>query len=94
MCFEGERTSLAEFPGDKKLPDPEVTTRLDAMIANFGKDNHTIPLAILDSGITSDVLIPTLLKVRLVTLYRISDEALGDVEITNTVISGLRYRGY
>jgi hypothetical protein len=92
--FEGVRKSLAEFPGDKKLSDQQVTSRLDAMIANFGKDNRTSPLAILDSGVASDVLIATLLKVRTVSLYRISDEALGDVEITNTVINGLRYRGH
>lgn len=94
MSFDGVRTSLAEFPGDKKLPDPEVKSRLDAMIANFGRDTRTSPLAILDSGIASDVLISTLLKVRTATMYRISDEALGDAEITNTAINGLRYRGH
>jgi hypothetical protein len=92
--FETIKDSFANLPGEKKLPDAEVKSRLSAMIANFGKDDQTNPLAILDSGLGSDFLITQLLKVRGRTLYRLSDEALSDVEVTNALINGLRYRGH
>jgi hypothetical protein len=43
MSFETIRGPLASFPGDKKLADPEVKLRIDAMIANYGKDDRTSP---------------------------------------------------
>ncbi len=94
MSFETIRGSLASFPGDKKLSDPEVRLRIDAMIANYGKDERTSPMAILDSGLGPDSLIASLLKVRSRSLYRLSDEALSDVEVTNTLVNALRYRGH
>jgi hypothetical protein len=94
MSFETIRGSLASFPGDKKLADAEVRLRIDAMIANFGKDERTSPLAILNSGLGADSLIASLLKVRSRSLYRLSDEALSDVEVTNSLVNALRYRGH
>jgi hypothetical protein len=93
VSFEAIERSFAGLPGDKKLSDAEIKSRLASMIAKFGKDDRTNPLAILDSGLGSDFLIAELLKIRSRTLYRISDEALDDVEATNAVINGLRYRG-
>jgi hypothetical protein len=92
--FEVIRNSFSSFPGDKKLANGEVQSRLEAMIANDGKDDRTSPLAFLDSEVGADTLISSLLKVRSHTLYRLSDEALSDVQVTNTLISGLRYRGH
>jgi hypothetical protein len=63
------------------------------MIAHYGRDDRTNPVAILDSGLESDFLITQLLNVRSRTLYRLSDEALDDVAVTNALINGLRYRG-
>jgi len=90
--FETVRESFANLPGEKKLADAEVKSRLDAMIAHFGADDRTNPVAILDSGLESDFLIAQLLEVRRRSLYRLSDEALDDVKVTNTLINGLRYR--
>jgi hypothetical protein len=92
--FETVKSSFAKLPGEKKLPDAEVKSRLSAMIVHFGQDDRTNPLAILDSGLESDFLITQLLEVRSRTLYRLSDEALSDVEVTNALINGLRYRGH
>jgi hypothetical protein len=94
MSFAAIRDSLSQFPGDKKLPDDEVKSRLNAMMANYGKDDRTNPVAFLDSGVGSDSLIASLRKVRSLMLYRLSDEALSDVQVTNTLINGLRYRGH
>jgi hypothetical protein len=94
MSFEAIRSSLAKVPGDQKLSPTEMKSRLDAMIANYGQDDRTSPVAVLDSGLSSDVLIPSLLKVRSRALFRLSDEALSDVEATNTIVNGLRYRGH
>jgi hypothetical protein len=93
MSLETIRSSLASLPGDKELTDAEVRTRIDSMIANYGKDDRTSPLAILDSGIAPEVLIASLLKARSRSFYRLSDEALSDVEVTNTLINALQYRG-
>jgi len=86
------RRPFEGIPGDKHLSDAEVKARLGAMIANFGKDDRTSPLAILDSGLSADFLIAELQKVRSQTLFRLSDEALSDVEVTNALINALRYR--
>jgi len=92
--FESIRKSSENLPGDKRLSDDEVKSRLSAMIANFGKDDRTSPLAILDSGLPGNFLIAQLLEARHRSLYRLSDEALGDLEITNSLINGLRYRNH
>ena len=94
MSFATIRDSLASFPGDKKLADPEVRSRIEAMIASNGKDDRTSPLAILDSGLSADALIAALQKVRSRSFYRLSDEALSDVEVTNTLINALRYHDH
>ena len=90
--FEAVQDSFAKLPGDTKLTDAEVKARLDAMIASNGQDDRTNPAAILNSGLESGFLIGQLLEVRSRTLYRLSDEALDDVQVTNALINGLRYR--
>lgn len=92
MSYEPIRASFARLPGDKALPDVQVKERLAAMIKNFGKDERTSPLAVLDSGLSADFLIAELVKVRSRTLHRLSDEALSEVKVTNALINGLRYR--
>jgi hypothetical protein len=62
------------------------------MIGNFGKDDRTSPLAILDSGLPGNFLIAQLLEARHRSLYRLSDEALSDLQAKNALINGLRYR--
>jgi hypothetical protein len=94
MSFATIKTAFAQAPGDKKLADAEIKLRIDAMAANDGKDGKTSPLAIFDSGLGSDVLIASLLKARTRALYRLSDEALSNVEAINAVVNGLRYRGH
>ena len=90
--FKAFKHELENLPGDTKLNDAEVETRLQAMIKNAGRDDRTSPLAILNSGLPAETLIDELVKVRSSTLHRLSNEALGDVEITNYLINALRYR--
>jgi hypothetical protein len=94
MSLDTIRSSFAQAPGDKKLTDTDVKSRIDAMSLDFGKEERTSPLAILDSGLGADLLIPSLLKARSRAFYHVSDEALGDVEAINAIINGLRYRGH
>jgi hypothetical protein len=94
MSFASIRTSMAKLSGDQKLSDAEVKSRIEAMIANGGKDERTSPLAILDSTLGADVLIPSLLQARSRALYRFSDQSLGAVDAANAVVNGLRYRGH
>jgi hypothetical protein len=93
MSFESIKASFARFPGDKVLPNAEILTRLSAMIENYGKDNRTSPLAILESTLSSELLTAELAKVRSRSLHRLSDEALSDVQVSNALMNGLRYRG-
>lgn len=90
--FKAFKQELANLPGDTKLNDTEVAARLQAMVKNAGKDDRTSPLVILNSGLPAETLINELVKVRSSILQRLSDEALGDVEVTNYLINALRYR--
>ena len=90
--FATASAALMDFPGDRMLADAEVIARLDAMIANDGSDDRTSPVAILTSGVPRDVLIAKLIEVRHRTLYRLSDEALSDLKITNALLNAIRYR--
>jgi hypothetical protein len=62
------------------------------MLQNFGKNDRTSPLAILNSGLATQMLIQNLIQIRSRTLHRLSDEALSEVERTNYLINALRYR--
>jgi hypothetical protein len=90
--FESIRASFADFPGDRGLSETEVTARMAAMIENFGVDDRTSPIVYLDSGLSPERLITDLSTVRSRRLFSVSDEVLGDVEITNLLINGLRYK--
>ena len=92
MSFESVKAHLASLTGDQKLSDTDVSRRLDVMIQDYGKNEHTGPLAILNSGLSSDVLIEKLTSIRTRTLFRLSDEALDDIQVTNLLINTLRYR--
>jgi len=60
-------------------------------MANDGKDDTTYPVDIIGSGLAPDELINWLLKIRGRTFFRLSGEALSDVELTNTMINAAAY---
>lgn len=90
--FDTACRSLKSLPGYKKLTDEQVQARLQAMYKNFGKDVDTHPMAIVNSGLSKNYLISELIKIRARMLYRLSNEALDDVQITNALMNALRYR--
>jgi hypothetical protein len=90
--FDTASLPLSRLPGYKKLSDEEVRVRLQAMYKNYGKDEETHPMAIVNSGLPKAYLIEVLTKIRSRMLYRLSNEALDDVQITNALINALRYR--
>ena len=94
MSFDAYRRALARFPGDKNLPDSEVKARLSAMETHYGVDQRTSPVAFLESGLDSGFLINSLMRIRSLMLNRLSDEALDDVQIANSLINALRFRGH
>jgi hypothetical protein len=89
--LDSVRPMFVDFPGDATLSDQDVTARLATMEKNFAKDDHANATTILNSGLSADFLISQLIKIRRVTLHRLSDEALSDVEISDALINGLRY---
>ena len=90
--FENYQKMLERIPGEKKLDNAVVKTRLQAMYDNYGKDTETHPLAILNADLPKDYLIDQMQQIRSRMLYRLSDEALTDVKITNALLNALRYR--
>jgi hypothetical protein len=63
------------------------------MYENYGKDDKTSPEAIFNSGLPNDFLVSELTRIRGRMFYRVSDEALSDVVLTNAILNALRYRG-
>lgn len=90
--LESMSAALRRLPNYKKLTDDEVRARLQKMYKNYGKDNETHPYAVLTSGLPQKYLIDELTSIRSRMLYRLSNEALDDVKITNALINALRYR--
>jgi len=78
--------------GPQRLSDDELKKRLTAMYSNYGKDENTQPSAIFVSGLPREYLIDELVKIRGRMFYRLSDEALDDVQITNAILNTLYYK--
>lgn len=92
QSFKNIAHSFKGLGGEKSLPDEVVKQRLRTMYENFGKDSNTNPMAILNSTLPEDYLINELIKNRSRMFHRLSDEALYDVEMTNSVINALMYK--
>jgi len=90
--FEMYQKLLAGIPGEKQLDKSVVKTRLEEMYKKYGKDSETHPLAILNADLPKEYLLEQLVKIRSRMLFRLSDEAITDVKITNALLNGLRYR--
>ena len=84
--------AFENLPGKAKLSDEEVKLRLTAMKGRAGKDDDLNPMAVLDSTLPAGYLVDELTEVRRVTLYRLSNEALGDVKIADALMNAIRYR--
>jgi hypothetical protein len=91
--YESLRGQFAGLPGHAKIDNEALKKRLSAMYANYGKDDETSPMDILDSSLPGDFLISELTRIRSRSFQRVSDEALSDVEMTNALLNTLRYRG-
>jgi len=85
---------LASKDSNPTLSKKELDKRLAAMYRNFGKDNETEPMAVLNSRYSKKYLMEKLYAIRARCLHRLSDEALSDVKVTNVLLNALRYRSY
>ncbi len=92
ITYEAIRGGFAEGGADAKLPDDEIKKRLANMYETYGKDDETNPAAVFLSDLPKEFLIGELRKIRSRIFYRVSDEALSDVQITNLLINALQYR--
>jgi hypothetical protein len=90
--YEALREQFSGLPGTPKLSADEVKKRLSAMYENYGKDTITNPVAILNSGLPRQYLTGELTRIRERMFYRLSDEALSDVAVTNMILNALHYR--
>ena len=92
ITFEMMKQRFSRFPGEKNLSAEELKNRLTKIYENYGKDIETNPMSLLNSELPTDFLIDELKRIRLRTVYRLSDEALSDVKLTNALINALQYR--
>lgn len=88
MTFEKMRGQRSEQP----VSDDEVRRRLQSLFERYGQHDDLQPSDILYSNLPKQFLIGELTRIRERTLLRVSDEALADLELTNTVLGTLRYR--
>lgn len=84
--------SFASMSGYKPIDDAALRVRLTKMREAYGKDDDLHPLVILKSRLPRDELIRELSASRDRMFYRLSNEALTDVKITNALINTLRFR--
>ena len=87
-------TLKERFAGASKsvFTDKELTQRLSAMYENYGKNKDTDPSAIINSALPKDFLISELQRIRSRMFYRLSDEVLSDVQITNSILNTLYFK--
>lgn len=86
------RKRFTGIPGIAKLSDDDLKKRLSAMYDNYGKDDEISPEAILNSSLPREFLTNELLRIRGRMFYRLSDEALSDIDMTNAIINTLYYK--
>ena len=90
--YESLQKEFKDFPDPGRISDAELKTRLSAMYRNYGKDDTTSPRAFLVSGLPKTELITELSRIRTRMLFRVSDEALSDVKVTNALLNTLYYK--
>lgn len=88
LVFESMRGERSEQP----ISDEEVRRRLESLYERYGEHEDLQASDILYSTLPKQFLIDQLTRIRERTLLRVSDEALADLEMTNTVLNTLRYR--
>lgn len=93
VSFDQIKGKFNGMPGPATLADAELKKRLTAMYANYGRDDKTNPAAVINSGLPKEFLINELVRIRTRMFYRVSNEGLSDVEMTNALINALRFRG-
>lgn len=80
------------FPGPGGMSDADIKNALSIMYRHYGKEDKTSPRAILASGLPKTYLTTELSRIRSRMFFRVSDEALSDVKITNALLNALYYR--
>jgi hypothetical protein len=90
--YEVLQRQFKSFPNPGRVSDAELKTRLSAMYRNYGKDDTTNPQAFLVSGLPNAYLVPELSRIRGRMFFRVSDEALSDVKLTNALLNTLYYK--
>jgi hypothetical protein len=88
MTYEQMRGQRSETP----VSDDEVRRRLQALYDRYGQHEDLQPSDIFYANLPKQLLIDELTRIRERTLLRVSDEALADLELTNSVLNTLRYR--
>lgn len=90
--YETLQALFKDFPNPGAISDDEVKTRLEAMYKSYGKDDKTSPRTFLLSGLPKTYLITELSRIRARMFFRVSDEALHDVRVTNMLLNTLYYK--
>ena len=88
MDYGKMRGARSEAP----ISDDEVRRRLQTLYERYGQHDDLQASDILYSTLPKQYLIDELTRIRERTLLRVNDEALADLEQTNSILNTLRYR--
>jgi hypothetical protein len=95
VSFESirQRYEKSGFPGPQRLADDVLRARLAKIYENYGYDNETNPVAVLNSTLPTEELIAELLRIRQRTFHgRPTNRMIETVKITTDLINALQYR--
>ncbi len=90
--YERFKEQFERLPPPGPVDDSGIKKRLSIMYQNYGKDDEANPRSFLETSLPSTYLVTELSRIRSRMFYRISDEALSDVEMTNALLSALYYK--
>lgn len=92
--FEAIRGRYAKaFSGPDRLADDQMRARLKKIYADYGYDNETNPVAVLNSTLPTDELLAEMLRIRQRTFTGLpTNRMIGTVKITTELINALQYR--
>lgn len=76
----------------KKLSDVEVKQQLQKMYENYGKDDETFPISIVESGLPKSYLLDMLKKIRQRSFFRGNNHVFEDLPVTNAVINCIQFK--
>jgi hypothetical protein len=92
FSYQAAVQRIGSSTGSDTMPEELLKKRLSVMYDNFGKDDDISPSVIINSRLPRQFLAGELVRIRSRMFFRLSDEALDDVKVTNAILNALYYK--